>query len=226
MNAITQARCLKLILLIKEKEDNTQRNELYTIMMPDLIKWVRSYLRRSKVKNPDTPFYHNGKNEALSLSWDCFIYGLERICAYKEITIPIRNHFSIATYQCLGQMLNKERIVDRYEIGFSDLPEGKDEDNNLSEEEIMDKDKIISIRDDNCEINLSSSIISGRDFLHMYRESLNDSDKIIFDDVLTSMISGNTRSIIRKGGKSRPYTCETKRRFKHLIGFFLSQVLK
>lgn len=223
MNAITQARCLKLILLLKEKEDNTQRNELYTIMMPDLIKWVRSYLRRSRVKNPDTPFYHDGKDEALSLSWDCFIYGLQRICAYEKITIPIRNHFSIATYQCLGQMLGKEREVDKHEVGFNDLPEGRDDDGSLSEEEIMDK---ISTSDDKYEIDLSSSIISGKDFLHMYRKSLNENDRVIFDDVLTSMVDGVTKSVIRKSDKSRPYVCETKRRFKHLIGFFLEQVIK
>ena len=221
MNAITQARCLKLVLLIKEKESNAYRNELYTIMMPDLIKWVRSYLRRSKVKNPDTPFHHDGKEEALSLSWDCFIYGLQRICAYKEITIPIRNHFSIATYQCLGQMLGKERGADKHEIHFSDLLEGKNEDGNLSEEEIMDR---VIVNEDN-EVDLSSSIISGKDFLYMYRESLNDSDKIIFDDVLMSMVDGVTKSIIRKSDKSRPYVCETKRRFKHLISFFMEQVV-
>lgn len=102
--------CQQLIkrysLLKNVKMKQNVRNELFTKMYPDIMKWIGSILANKKV--------FLSREEMTSISWDCFCSGLDN---YKGV-IPLPHHFY--TYSKYFLMSNPDQNP---EVFLSDMSE-------------------------------------------------------------------------------------------------------
>lgn len=113
MDKQLQDKCKRIILLHKGYKSEywkvKRRNELYELMMPFLLKWIRSILRKWGRFMEEC--------ELISVSWDAFCFCFDR-CRNPDIPVP--KHFYEYTRYFLLMKFAKE---DKVSIHLDELEE-------------------------------------------------------------------------------------------------------
>lgn len=168
--------------VVVEKEK--ARNELYLLLQPWMEKWISSILANMGK--------YESREVILSLSWDCFLFCLDRC---KKMYIPLPKHFFTYSVYHLKNTL------------FKEVPPSH------SPLEIINEDTLPSINEFNYPQFHFLQVLG-----HI-RSQLPHSYKVVFEDALLS-IGGNPKSKskrVNKSGLSTHFYTVSKRSFTFII---------
>ncbi len=103
MNKETEDKCQELILKFhRYKQEHRRikvRNELYELMMEDMLLWIRSFIVKwNRFEEQD---------EMLSLSFDVFLFCLEN---YKEHYSVISHFYKYSRYYMMNRYAKKDKV--------------------------------------------------------------------------------------------------------------------
>ncbi|HDZ15659.1 hypothetical protein LCGC14_0570390 [marine sediment metagenome] len=103
MNKETEDKCQELILKFNRyKQEHRRikvRNDLYELMMEDMLLWIRSFVVKwSRFEEQD---------EMLSLSFDVFLFCLEN---YKEHYSVISHFYKYSRYYMMNRYAKKDKV--------------------------------------------------------------------------------------------------------------------
>lgn len=205
----TQALCKLLIEKYKKTGDaqaaQRVRNELFSIILPYMQKWLKSTLAKRKI--------YLSPEMLLSACWEAFMYCLD---TYNKLEVPMPSHFFYQiNFFVLKCLQSKKKLQRRNEVPletvFIDVPDPED---------VTDPEDI------NPAGLASSSIISGMKFMKEFRDSLPEQYRMIFDDAITGQ---KTKMAILTGDDSKQYIPsyrynEAKKIFQMLARFFFETI--
>lgn len=104
MNRELQDICLGLLRKWQFTKDDEIRNELYTKLMPFLLKWIKSICRRKR--------YYYSEEELLSLTWEYFLIGID---SYENWEIPLPIHFmNTIEWHLVGSNKKDKRLEKKF----------------------------------------------------------------------------------------------------------------
>lgn len=198
MNLEHQKACKFLVDKYRTTRDSSSRqrirNELFCTILPYMQKWVKTSLGRRKI------FLE--KNKLLSVCWEAFCFCMD---AYKNLEVPFPSHFSRNVEYFIIKCLTKKHKLKKKEIYLDELQDG----------DFLEKDFY--------PIDISGmKIISSVSFLKMFRSSLSNEYKDIFDEALTGKKEKNKDKIgVKKGYLPNYRYQEAKKVFKMVIEFSL-----
>lgn len=185
-------KCRKLLwryrLSAKDKKE-LARNEIFTLMQPQMFKWICSILSKRKVFISQT--------ELTSLSWDCFMYCLDRYKFHKKITVA--SHFY--TYTRFYLLKNT--------VGHTENPNEVQQEPEILEE-------LISCSNQDVLYEQLGDIKTFRGLLDKEHQS-------VFDEAMMSMVPGTSNQTTQHSlstMNTRRYK-ESKRIFKIVIDYLL-----
>jgi hypothetical protein len=185
-------KCEKIIKKYEKavsKKKEQHRNELFENTNHIIKKWVKSFYSK-----------HNNfieEKEALSITWDCFLYALSKFSFDKKINIQ-QHFYTYTKFYILTDWQKQKRKV------LTDNVDGIKHSNNLSE---------------NWELKFELT-----DLLIKFRNTLDQKYKKIFDDALTSM-SSCKRNRTHNKDVGIPYYkySEAKKCYRQIIYFLLNK---
>lgn len=157
----------------RRKVKNEIRNELFNILLPYQKAWVRAILSKYSRYESD--------EEILSLSWNCFLFSLDRFDMGKIIRFP--QHFCTYSEYYLRNEYKKE---------------AKDQEIIIVDEHAVNVLKNSSA----CEQPVGEEARGLLKALSDFHESLPDEYKVVFEDALSS-INGDPKSKLRRIEKSK-----------------------
>ena len=212
-NAMLKGKRIRKGLKAIDKQMVQVRNDLFTLMLPFLQRWVLSVMKKRGS--------YKAQDEILALCWDTFLFALTRYNVDKmnERHVPIPDHFNryINFYikgrmkedtflegdkPSYGSVKGRKEII-QVEFGSLDCSSGIP--NGLPDETIEE-----------------SKIFSSIEFLREFREQLDESHRKIFDDAAMGTGSSGTRCGKGKRDALPFYRYdEAKRVYKNLIRFLL-----
>ena len=190
MRAEQIAEAGELIRLLRattnELKKKKIRNSVYEILRPFFAKWIKSLY-------PKTHFPDLNEKEILSLSWDCFEYGLSHWKPGKSPPIP--NHFYAYSKYYLQSKFKRDR--ENATLSGGKGPEPSNLPSNAAYDQIEELTK--------------------------FRDCLDNKYKSVFDDALMSMTDNKRDRVRRLEKTSLAYSkyCESKNIFKIVIDFLI-----
>ena len=161
------------------------RNDIFLLIYPFLEKWVNSILGKRKI------YVEN--SEMLSLSWDCFVFCLEKYRPEKKI--PILGHsYSYTNFFLLSWISKKYESKNKYD------------------------DSELDNQNDKFDIYYENI-----DELRRFKDILPEDYKQIFDDALLSMAGRPDGKVgySKSEAYSKYKYQEAKKAFKFVIDFLL-----
>ena len=162
------------------------RNDIFLLIYPFLEKWVKSILGKKKI--------YVDNSEMLSLSWDCFVFCLEKYRPEKKISI-LGHSYSYTNFFLLSWISKKYNLL-KNESGNSELDNQNDK---------------FDIYYENI------------DELRRFKDILPEDYKQIFDDALLSMAGRPDAKVgyVKSEAYSQYKYQEAKKAFKFVIDFLL-----
>lgn len=180
---------------IKERDKvkkQQKRNEIFELLLPWELIWIKSIMRKRGSGMSE--------REILSLSWDCFLNGLNYYKLDKEKEIPFPKHFHTYARYFLLDFWRKEEIEKFYSSDDIDIE---------------------SIIDDSSGI----LFIEALDEIKRFREFLPGSYKIILEDALLSLVPNRPyrQRRVKEAGISKYRYDEAKRILSMILNFMLKK---
>ncbi len=162
------------ILIEKMKTNKSDNTKLRNELYAIMEEYILIWMK-SILK--DKNFY--SKEELISLSWDCFLFCLKYYDPQKYIPLP--NHFFSYTKFFLLATFKKDKLL-------------------LTKEDVM-INTISNTKDDIMAYDLS--LFDHLDDLKMFKKSLPEEYKIVFDDALMSMADCNNKDKVKRHNQTK-----------------------
>jgi hypothetical protein len=196
MTAELQKKCKGLIeeyFALDEEEGGSRKGELRN----QIFTLMYPFLCRWVAAAIGRKGQYRPKMELTSLCWDAFLYGLTN---YNNTDVPLPFHFNKSCGYFVALFLNEDRKIKRKTVNIEDL-------------DCPEHDVCLPPHD--------VKVISSYEFLSTFREYLNDSYKMVFDDALMNRDSNTPHRT--KDGPHLPFYRynEAKKVFRVMINFFM-----